>query len=70
MSFVCICVGFYDTSYDVVEEGGSNYRRLNNRDVSGESRDAMEARERKKDREKQKKKENDPTEFLQMNKCV
>ena len=40
---------------------------MHDRQVSGESRDAMEARERKTDREKQKKRDNDPAAIMQMN---
>ena len=46
-----------------------NFRRMLNKDVEGELRDIVEARERKKDKEKQKKrKETDlPLAVMQMN---
>ena len=66
----CIIKGFYDISSESVEQDGRSFRRMHDRDVSGENRDAMEARERKKDREKQKKRDNDPIAIMQMNKCV
>ena len=60
-------IGFYDTSSESIDQSGHSFRRMHDRQVSGESRDAMEARERKVDREKQKKRDNDPAAIMQMN---
>lgn len=71
--YVCITcslsLGFYETERETLELGGPVVSSLINRNVEGDSRDAIEARERRKDREKQKKrKENDlPTAVMQLN---
>uniref|UniRef100_A0A1X7TE27 Cell division cycle 5-like protein n=1 Tax=Amphimedon queenslandica TaxID=400682 RepID=A0A1X7TE27_AMPQE len=64
--------GFYDTERETIELGGPEVSSLLNRNVEGDSRSAIEARERKKDKEKQKKrKENDlPTAVMQLNKVT
>lgn len=36
-------VGFFDTSEDVMEDGGPNFKRLRREDVEGVRRDAEEA---------------------------
>ena len=73
---VCITcslsLGFYETERETLELGGPVVSSLINRNVEGDSRDAIEARERRKDREKQKKrKENDlPTAVMQLNRYL
>ena len=67
--YLFFCPGFYDTSDEKADMADPNYRRMLNKDVEGELRDIVEARERKKDKEKQKKrKETDlPSAVMQMN---
>lgn len=60
--------GFYDTTAENADLKNPNFRKMQDRDVIGETRDQREARERKLDREKQKKKESDPIAIMQMNK--
>ena len=67
-AFLYWCVGFYDTTAENADLKNPNFRRMQDRDVIGETRDQREARERKLDREKQKKKESDPIAIMQMNK--